>query len=299
MHPMNQKNSIRQGLNLMKKKTYIYLLALVPFLIVAMLYEIVPLITVIVKSFQPDGGTGFTLENYQSVFSKLLYQKAIINSIKISLTSAVAGIIIAFLGARAAHQHQGKLNHVFMTVLNMVSNFAGIPLAFAYMILLGNAGLVVNIGKELGINALSTYNLYTMNGMSLIYIYFQIPLSTLLLIPAFDGVQKQWKEACTLLGGTPGIFWRKVVVPVLMPSILGTFSVLFANALAAYATIYALMMDNIALLPVQIAGCFTGEVKIRAGLGGALSVVMMAIMVIMILITNGLSRRFQKGGNRK
>ena len=251
------------------------------------------------KSFQPDGGTGFTLENYQSVFSKLLYQKAIINSIKISLTSAVAGIIIAFLGARAAHQHQGKLNHVFMTVLNMVSNFAGIPLAFAYMILLGNAGLVVNIGKELGINALSTYNLYTMNGMSLIYIYFQIPLSTLLLIPAFDGVQKQWKEACTLLGGTPGIFWRKVGIPVLMPSILGTFSVLFANALAAYATIYALMMDNIALLPVQIAGCFTGEVKIRAGLGGALSVVMMAIMVIMILITNGLSRRFQKGGNRK
>ena len=299
MLPMNQKNSIRQGLNLMKKKTYIYLLALVPFLIVAMLYEIVPLITVIVKSFQPDGGTGFTLENYQSVFSKLLYQKAIINSIKISLTSAVAGIIIAFLGARAAHQHQGKLNHVFMTVLNMVSNFAGIPLAFAYMILLGNAGLVVNIGKELGINALSTYNLYTMNGMSLIYIYFQIPLSTLLLIPAFDGVQKQWKEACTLLGGTPGIFWRKVGIPVLMPSILGTFSVLFANALAAYATIYALMMDNIALLPVQIAGCFTGEVKIRAGLGGALSVVMMAIMVIMILITNGLSRRFQKGGNRK
>ena len=299
MHPMNQKNSIRQGLNLMKKKTYIYLLALVPFLIVAMLYEIVPLITVIVKSFQPDGGTGFTLENYQSVFSKLLYQKAIINSIKISLTSAVAGIIIAFLGARAAHQHQGKLNHVFMTVLNMVSNFAGIPLAFAYMIILGNAGLVVNIGKELGINALSTYNLYTMNGMSLIYIYFQIPLSTLLLIPAFDGVQKQWKEACTLLGGTPGIFWRKVGIPVLMPSILGTFSVLFANALAAYATIYALMMDNIALLPVQIAGCFTGEVKIRAGLGGALSVVMMAIMVIMILITNGLSRRFQKGGNRK
>ena len=299
MHPMNQKNSIRQGLNLMKKKTYIYLLALVPFLIVAMLYEIVPLITVIVKSFQPDGGTGFTLENYQSVFSKLLYQKAIINSIKISLTSAVAGIIIAFLGARAAHQHQGKLNHVFMTVLNMVSNFAGIPLAFAYMILLGNAGLVVNIGKELGINSLSTYNLYTMNGMSLIYIYFQIPLSTLLLIPAFDGVQKQWKEACTLLGGTPGIFWRKVGIPVLMPSILGTFSVLFANALAAYATIYALMMDNIALLPVQIAGCFTGEVKIRAGLGGALSVVMMAIMVIMILITNGLSRRFQKGGNRK
>ena len=283
----------------MNEKENIYLLALVPFLIVAMLYEIVPLITVIIKSFQPDSGTGFTLENYQTVFSKLLYQKAILNSLKISLTSAIIGIIIAFLGARAAHQHQGKLNNAFMAVLNMVSNFAGIPLAFAYMILLGNAGLILSIGKEFGIDFLANYNLYTMNGMSLIYVYFQIPLSTLLLIPAFDGVQKQWKEACTLLGGTPGVFWRKVGVPVLMPSILSTFSVLFANALAAYATIYALMMDNIALLPVQIAGCFTGEVKIRAGLGGALSVVMMAVMVIMILITNGLSRQFQKGGRRK
>ena len=283
----------------MNEKENIYLLALVPFLIVAMLYEIVPLITVIIKSFQPDSGTGFTLENYQTVFSKLLYQKAILNSLKISLTSAIIGIIIAFLGARAAHQHQGKLNNAFMAVLNMVSNFAGIPLAFAYMILLGNAGLIVRSGKEFGIDFLANYNLYTMNGMSLIYVYFQIPLSTLLLIPAFDGVQKQWKEACTLLGGTPGVFWRKVGVPVLMPSILSTFSVLFANALAAYATIYALMMDNIALLPVQIAGCFTGEVKIRAGLGGALSVVMMAVMVIMILITNGLSRQFQKGGRRK
>ncbi|MDD3222690.1 MAG: ABC transporter permease subunit [Lachnospiraceae bacterium] len=279
----------------MKNKKYIYLLALLPFLVVAFLYEIIPLIMVVVNSFQPDAGGAFTLENYRTVFSKLLYQKAIINSIKISLTSSVVGIIIAFLGARAAHQHQGKLNTVFMTVLNMVSNFAGIPLAFAYMILLGNAGFMVNVGRELGIDFLANYNLYTTSGMSLIYIYFQIPLSTLLLIPAFDGIRKEWKEASTLLGGGPGTFWRKVGIPVLMPSILGTFSVLFANSLAAYATAYALMMNNISLLPIQIAGCFTGEVRIRAGLGGALSVVMMIIMVVMILITNILSKRFQKG----
>ncbi|MCI6019491.1 MAG: ABC transporter permease [Clostridiales bacterium] len=283
----------------MKNRKYIFLLALVPFLLVAFLYEIIPLIMIVINSFQPDAGGGFTLENYQTVFSKLLYRKAIFNSIKISLTSAIIGIIIAFFGAKAAHQHGGKLNSVFMTVLNMVSNFAGIPLAFAYMILLGNAGFMVSVGKELGIEALANYNLYTTSGMSLIYVYFQIPLSTLLLIPAFEGVRKEWKEACTLLGGGQTTFWTKVGVPVLMPSILGTFSVLFANALAAYATAYALMMNNISLLPIQIAGCYTGEVKIRTGLGGALSVTMMIIMIIMIFITNGLSRHFQKGVARK
>ena len=105
----------------MKKKRYLYLLALLPFLVVTFMYEIIPLITIIINSFRPDDGGGFTLENYHTVFSKLLYRMAITNSIKISLISAGIGIVIAFLGARASKAVGGKLRSVFMTVLNMVS----------------------------------------------------------------------------------------------------------------------------------------------------------------------------------
>lgn len=272
-------------------------MALLPFLVVALLYEIVPLIMVVMNSFQSDTGAGITLENYRTIADKLLYQKAIFNSIRISLISSIGGIIVAFLGAKAISESQGKSANIFMTILNMVSNFAGVPLAFAYMVLLGNAGFMVHVGQKLGISALADFNLYTSDGMSMIYIYFQIPLATLLLVPAFAGIRKEWKEAVALLGGKEGMFWRKVGIPVLMPEILGTFSVLFANALAAYATVYALMMNNISLLSIQIAGSYVGEVKTRPGLGGALSVVMMVLMCLMILLTNRMSRHFQKGGN--
>ncbi len=272
-------------------------MALLPFLVVALLYEIVPLIMVIMNSFQSDTGSGITLENYRTIAEKLLYQKAIFNSVRISLISSIGGIIVAFLGAKAISESQGKISNIFMTILNMVSNFAGVPLAFAYMVLLGNAGFMVHVGQKIGISALADFNLYTSDGMSMIYIYFQIPLATLLLVPAFAGIRKEWKEAVALLGGKEGLFWRKVGIPVLMPEILGTFSVLFANALAAYATVYALMMNNISLLPIQIAGSYVGEVKTRPGLGGALSVVMMVLMCLMILLTNRMSRHFQKGGN--
>ena len=272
-------------------------MALLPFLVVALLYEIVPLLMVIRNSFQSDTGAGITLENYQTIAEKLLYQKAIFNSVRISLVSSLGGIVVAFLGAKAIAESKGKIANLFMTILNMVSNFAGVPLAFAYMVLLGNAGFMVHVGQKLGISALADFNLYTSDGMSMIYIYFQIPLATLLLVPAFAGIRKEWKEAVALLGGKEGIFWRKVGIPVLMPEILGTFSVLFANALAAYATVYALMMNNISLLPIQIAGSYVGEVKTRPGLGGALSVVMMVLMCLMILLTNRISRHFQKGGN--
>lgn len=279
------------------KKTKRYLLLLAPFLLLAVLYELLPLLMVLVNSFRSDSGSAlFTFENYQNVFSKLLYKKAILNSIKISLLSSILGILIATLGAKALHQRGGRLSRAFLAILNMVSNFAGVPLAFAYMILLGNAGVMVQFGRLHGIQALADFDLYTTNGLSLIYVYFQIPLATLLVLPAFAGIRKEWQEAASLLGARGITFWTRIGLPVLLPSILGTFSVLFSNALAAYATAYALMMNSLSLLPIQIAGCFVGEVKVQRGLGSALSVVMMVIMVAMILLTNSIGRRSEKKG---
>lgn len=283
----------------MKRKKYVYLLALLPFIVLTVMYEILPLIGVIAGSFVSDESGAATFTNYTTIFSKLLYQKAVKNSLKISLISSLGGILIAFLGAKSYYEKRGRLGEIFMTILNMVSNFAGIPLAFAYMILLGNAGVMVQFGRLTGIDALANFNLYSSNGMTFMYIYFQIPLATLLLIPAFNGIRKEWQEAALLLGTGSTGFWMKVGIPVLMPSILSSFSVLFANALAAYATAYALMMNMLPLLPIQIAGCFVGDVKMQRGLGSALSVVMMILMVIMIFITNTISRRFQKGAETR
>lgn len=282
----------------MNRKKYGYLLAVLPFFIVSLMYEIIPLSMVLIKSFLPDAGGSFTLVNYKIIFTKLLYQRSIFNSMRISLLSSAVGILVAVIGAKAAHAIQGSGKTAFMLMLNMVSNFAGIPLAFAYMILLGNEGVLVHMGHYLGIAELEKFQLYTSFGMSIVYIYFQIPLATLLLIPSFDALKKEWSESAQLLGGSQFLYWRKVAIPVLIPEILGTFCILFANALAAYATVYALMMSNFPLLPVEIASSYVGEVQTRPGLGGALSVVMMAIIAGMITLSNVLIKKLKKGGKR-
>lgn len=283
----------------MTRKKYGYLFAVLPFLLVSLMYEIIPLSMVLIKSFLPDEGGSFTLVNYKIIFTKLLYQRSIYNSIRISLLSSAVGILIAVIGAKAAHAVKGRGKTAFMLMLNMVSNFAGIPLAFAYMILLGNEGVLVHMGQYLGIAELEKFQLYTSFGMSIVYIYFQIPLATLLLIPCFDALKKEWSESAQLLGGSPFLYWRAVAIPVLIPEILGTFCILFANALAAYATVYALMMSNFPLLPVEIASSYVGEVQARPGLGGALSVVMMGIIAGMITLSNLLIKKMQKGGSRR
>lgn len=279
---------------------YIYLLALLPFVFIVVMYELLPLIMLVIDGFGVDKKPEirFSLENYQKIFTTLSYKASIMNSLRITLISTAVGILIAFLGARAAYNSRGKFRRVFMTILNMTSNFAGVPLAFAYMIILGNAGVIKQIAAARGIEFIQNFDLYTSGGLTLMYIYFQIPLSTLLLIPAFNGIRAEWNEANMLLGGNSMHFWGKVGIPVLLPSIFSTLSVLFANALCAYATAYALLMNNFSMLPINISAQFVGDIKTKPKLGAALSVVMMVIMCIVILLNNFITKKTTKWEKR-
>lgn len=192
-----------------KKNSKVYLLALVPFFVITFLFEILPLINIVIKSFTPTGGGGFTVEHFVKIFSTRLYQQSIWNSIWISVVSALAGIVIAFLAAKAANAASPKIRNIFTSVLNITSNFAGVPLAFAFMILLGNVGILTLIGKNYGISFLADFDLYTINGLLLTYIYFQIPMATLLMLPIFGGLKKEWREAVGLLGGNGFHYWFK------------------------------------------------------------------------------------------
>ncbi|MBM6668526.1 ABC transporter permease [Lacrimispora saccharolytica] len=279
-----------------KKQTKKYLFALLPFLLLVGLFEIVPVISIVIRSFMPQGGgIGVTLENYTRIFTTKLYQSAIVNSLFIAVCSSVIGLAVAFFGAKAAYEKGGRAKKIFMSILNMVSNFSGVPLAFAYIIMLGNTGVFTLIGQKLGIGFLAEFPLYSVVGLMITYIYFQLPLSALLLIPAFESIKKEWKDAVGLLGGTNRIFWFKVGLPVLMPSILGTFSTMFANAISAYATAYALVMNNLSILPIRISEQFVGDVVQNPQLGGALAVVLMLLMVLSIVI----NEKILQGNRRK
>lgn len=278
----------------MKLKIRPYLLAILPFALLVILYEIIPILMIIVRSFQPEGSLGFTLEHYQSIFTKRLYQQAVINSIKIAVISSIIGIFIAFFAAKAANNTNSRWRNGFINILNMTSNFAGIPLAFAFIILLGNVGVLVLIGKQFGIQALANFNIYSYQGLLLTYIYFQIPMATLLLIPVFNGLRKEWKEAVVILGGNNLIYWVKVAVPTMMPSLLATLSVLFSNAIAAYATAYALLSNSYSLLPIRISEQFVGEVTQRKEFGSALAVVLMCTMLIATGINNYLIKKARR-----
>ena len=280
-------------LNKMKKKKS-SIIILLPFLILVVFYELIPLFQLLLGSFFNPKNKTITLEYYIRIFTTPLYKQALINSIRISLISSVVGMGVAFLGVIASYEKKSKIKKILYLILNMTSNFSGIPLAFAFMILMGNTGVLTLLLKKTSLPFWSDFNLYSGTGLVVVYIYFQIPLATLLLMPSFLVLKKEWKESAQLMGASNLIYWIKIGIPNLLPSLLGTFSVLIANSLAAYATAYALILNNYALLSLQISSKFKGDVRVDKQMGGALAMVLILLMFVTIA-TNNYFTKYRKG----
>src|SRR5438046_5064121 len=129
-------------------------------------------------------------------------------------------------------------------------------------------------------------------GLTLIYLYFQIPLMVLVFIPALDGIRPQWREATESLGGNSWHYWRYVAGPLLFPAFLGGTLLLFANSFSAFATANALINQGGIILPQQISNYVSSETGgADAGVAQALAVLMIVIVTLVTAIYSLLQRR--------
>jgi putative spermidine/putrescine transport system permease protein len=254
-------------------------LGVMPFLLFALLFLVLPTMQIIVGSFRNAAGE-FTLDNIANLFQPSIMAAYWI-SIRISVASALLGCLVGFLMAWAMVLGglPGWLRSPLLTFSGVASNFAGIPLAFAFLATFGRLGLVTLILRDwFGINIYAMgFNILSFGGLTLTYLFFQIPLTILIMTPALDGMRREWREAASILGASPFQYWRMVALPILWPSLLGTFALLFANAFGAVATAYALTGSSLSIVPILLFAQIRGDVLQDPHLGYALAFGMIVI----------------------
>ncbi|ULO07322.1 ABC transporter permease subunit [Paenibacillus sp. 19GGS1-52] len=273
------------------------ILALLPFALMVLAFQLVPILSMLTGSFRNEDGTGFTLGNYLHALQSAYYMQAIKNSLLISISSSLLGIVIGLVCAYCITRFTPAVRDRLLMLSNMTSNFAGVPLAFAYIILLGNNGVFTLLFKQWGWSVFSDFNLYSWSGLILVYVYFQVPLALLLLYPSFYGIREQWREAASLLGAGPWQFWKTIGLPILSPAIFGTLGILFANAMGAYATAYALVGGNYNLLAVRIGSLVAGDVVTQPQMGSTLAVLLALTTLLAVYLNHRMLRRAQRFGS--
>jgi putative spermidine/putrescine transport system permease protein len=253
-------------------------LGIAPFLLFAVLFLIVPTLNLAASAFYDTNG-GLTLQNIIDLGRPQIIAAYWI-SIRVSAASAALGAGFGLLIALAIIRGRlpAWLRSTVVTFSGVASNFAGIPLAFAFVASLGRLGMVTVILKLFGFDLYRNgFNLLSFWGLTVTYLYFQIPLMVLIIAPAVDGLRREWAEAAETLGASPWQFWRYVGLPVLWPNLLGTLSLLFANAFGAIATAYALTGSSLNIVPILLYTQISGDVLHNPGLGAALALGMILI----------------------
>ncbi|MBV9139171.1 MAG: ABC transporter permease subunit [Hyphomicrobiales bacterium] len=251
----------------------------VPFFVFAVMFLLWPTAFLMIGSFQ-DAEGHFTLENIYRLSEPTILNAYKI-SIEISIASALLGALFGFFLAAAVVLGglPRWLRPTLMTFCGVASNFAGLPLAFAFLATLGRTGLVTMILRDyVGFDLYATgFNVLSFTGLTLTYLYFQIPLMVLILTPALDGLKREWREAAEVLGATSWQYWRHVAIPVLWPSFLGTTLLLFANSFGAVATAYGLTGSSLNIVPILLYAQSRGDVLHNPNLGYALALGMIVI----------------------
>jgi putative spermidine/putrescine transport system permease protein len=270
----------------------------VPFFLFATLFMLLPIGFLIVGSFL-DGNGQPTLRNYADLSTPTV-AKAYANSIEISAVTAIAGGIFGLMLAYAVILGglPKFLRTAVMTFSGVASNFAGVPLALAFIFTLGQLGLVTTFLKtNLHIDLWSKdigFSLYTKTGLELVYLYFQFPLMVLIIAPAIDGLKPEWREAAENMGATSAQYWRRVALPILTPTLFGSMILLFGNSFGAQATAYQLTAGQVNLVPLAIGNQISGDVLHNVGLGYSMAMGMVAVMGVSILAYTWLQRRAER-----
>jgi putative spermidine/putrescine transport system permease protein len=219
-------------------------------------------------------------------------------SIELSLVTAIGGGIFGLLMAYAAVRNGTPrwIRPLLTTFSGVAANFAGIPLAFAFIATIGFTGIVTKfLNDHLGFNPYRHgFTLFSFIGLAVVYLYFQIPLMILVIAPAIDGLRSEWREASSNLGASSFQYWRHIGFPVLLPSVLGATILLFGNSFAAYATASQLTGGVVNLVPIIIGQNIGGDVLSNPHLSQALAFGMIVVIAASMVLYALVQRRASK-----
>ncbi|WP_406088681.1 ABC transporter permease [Kitasatospora purpeofusca] len=268
-------------------------LATLPLLLFFVIGFGLPAVAIVIGAFttssDAEAGAGqFTFDNVTASVQGA-YLTAMLSSLKLSALTALLATLIGLPIAQAVvTSHRGWLRQAVLTASGVLANFGGLPLAFAFVATLGNAGEITELLHLTD----HGWSLYTFTGLTIVYLYFLIPLMVLTITPALDGLRTQWREAAQNNRATTYQYWRHVALPILLPSLLGGFVLLFGSAFAAYATAAAMVGATVPLVSRSIADALSGNVLVGQGnLALALSLNMIVVAVLVMAVYLPLQRR--------
>ena len=271
-------------------------LFLAPFLLFLGVFEVYPLVNMMLRSFADGDAGGFTLRNYLNLVTQPQYRTAIRNSLLFATASSIVGGVGGTFVGYLAPQLPRRARNLLLSLYSLPLTLSGLVVAFAFIVLLGRNGVLnLIVQRALGLPRDVYFDVYSWPGLVVVYAFYQIPLMTLTMAAVFENLDWSLVEAARNLGAHPMQVWRYVIIPALAPGFLAGMSIQFAGMMGAFGTVLALVGGAKNLLSIQIY-YHTSESTYNLPQAGALAVALVSITAVVLFLLNRMERALRPGG---
>ena len=247
------------------------LLSIYAYVIMALILSVI--LVVILASFVKlwPYNMSFTLQHYH--FDVQNGTAPLLNSVKISLATAVLGVAIAGMTAIAVQKFKNPLTG---------------PLAFLAILPSAVPGMVLGLGYVLAFNNPSNPLHFLYGSFALIIIlsvYYNHAHAFLISSTSLKQISGSFDEASTMLGGSVLTTLRKVTLPLLWPTLLGVGVLFFMRTMVSLSAVIFLTTPS-----TQVASISVLQLSDRGAVNqaAAFSVCIMLIVIAALVIVRGI-----------
>jgi len=210
-----------------------------PIIIFIFLFVLFPYMNIIINSLKSNNTRNFTFENWKNIFALPQYFNAVKNSLLFAAVSTIVaaffGSIIGWISLRFSDRAIDKLKAIFSIPMTL----SGLVVAFSFIVLLGRSGIYNTLVKLLGTDMLR-FNLYSWEGLLVVYSFYNVPLFSMTMISVFRNLDISLVEASKNLGANKFQTWYYIIIPNLAPGFISALSLVFASMMGAFGTALAL-----------------------------------------------------------
>lgn len=266
----------------------------------ALVYLVVPPIYFIIStSFVAEHGIeagGFTFEHYANIFGSLSdFQTLILNSAVFSVGSALIALLFGTLLAWLAERTNAPLRNLAYISAFIAFGVPGIVKVIGWILLLGPEAGLINIFARSLTGVFPIFNVFSMPGMILIEALLWTPVVFLLMATPFRSMDPSLEEVAMVAGSGHWQVFRRVTLPMALPSVLAVLILTFIRSLEAFE-IPALigLPAGVEVLTTKIYLQVKSSFLPKYGEASAYSIVLMGVVGLVLVFYHRLTSQGYK-----
>ena len=262
-----------------------------PSMIMLFLFALLPLVIMLITSFQSDTAGGITLEHYRHFFSSATYLKLTGKTIIMSLMVTIVSLVIAYpLAYIMAKKLKGLRNIILVLVI--IPFFTNqLVRVYSWLIFLQDGGILNNFLNVFGLCEDGMGILYTQGAVVIGLTHAFFPYMVVTIYMALERMDDAMLEASRSLGATKFTTFRRVIFPLSMPGVLSGVMIVFVPTLGTFVEPRILGGTDGTVIGTVIEDQFF-EIA-NWNYGAAIAFLLLALVIISMAALNKAGKRWE------